>query len=87
MDSPHPAEVNYDSVIAERVTRNVVPPASNSNEQALSLGELHSPQDVRTTRASNNYCRPAVDHRVINLPGFVVTRFATDQHGTANRGT
>lgn len=71
---------------ADGVPCHVVTAALDGNREIVFPGEGHRAADIFGVSRADNHVRTAVNHRVEDLPGFVVAEFSgTEQPATESR--
>src|SRR5260370_16922811 len=82
---PHHREVDDQSIVATAKPWTAVAPAANGEQQTLFAAKVHRGDNVGSVHTARDQAQPLVDHAVVDLARFIVTRVAPADNGTAKR--
>jgi hypothetical protein len=82
---PHQGRIDHEAAVAHRAPREVVPSASDREDQVMLPGEPYRAHHVRSTRRAHHRRGPPVDHRVPSGSCLVVTRLAGQAQAASER--
>src|SRR6516225_3727629 len=76
----HSRQIDDEPVVANTQTCEIVAAPANRNQQFMFAAEIHCCDDVCHVRAPRDHPRSSVDHSIVNLASFIVTRVTCLNH-------